>query len=90
MPNESRFSAHTYQIRRGSLNLECYYFRYRHYKGWIRRMRLEGIGPIAWIIAFLYILIVLEDITILQTKGSYFIFYFIGDDEVLIYLYSNL
>jgi hypothetical protein len=53
-------------------------------------MRLEGIGPIAWIIVFLYVLIVLEDITILRTKGSCFIFYFIGDNEVLIYLYSNL
>jgi hypothetical protein len=42
------------------------------------------------IAAFLYARVVLEGIMVLQTKGSYFILHFIGNDEVLIYLYSNL
>jgi hypothetical protein len=37
MPVESRFLARTYLIRRGSPYLECYYCRYKHSKGVIRR-----------------------------------------------------
>ena len=37
MPIESRFLVRTYSIRRGSPYLECYYCRYKHLKGVIRR-----------------------------------------------------
>ena len=37
MPVESRFLARTHSIRRGSPYLECYYCRYKHSKGVIRR-----------------------------------------------------
>jgi hypothetical protein len=63
-------------------------------------MRLGGIESVAWIIGFPYVIGVLEyiiirGIMVLWLVGFYrrdcaLYLYFIGDDEVLIYLYSNL
>ena len=41
MPVESRFHARTHRIKRGSPNLECYYCRYKHFKGVIRRDQIR-------------------------------------------------
>jgi hypothetical protein len=37
LPTISRFPAYTHQIRRGSPYRECYYCRWKHFKGQIRR-----------------------------------------------------
>ena len=63
-------------------------------------MRLKGIELVVWIVGFFYIIGALEYIIIrgiivlwlvgFYRRGLYLYLYFIGDDEVLIYLYSNL
>jgi hypothetical protein len=63
-------------------------------------MRLGGIEPVAWIVEFPYVIGVLEciitrGIMVLWPVGLYrrdraLYLHFTGDDEVLIYLYSNL
>jgi hypothetical protein len=63
-------------------------------------MRLGGIEPVTWIMGFPCVIGVLEYIIIRgimvlwlvgsYRRGLYLYFYFTGDDEVLIYLYSNL
>jgi hypothetical protein len=40
-PNESRFRARTHRIRRGSPNLECYNYRWRHHKGLIKQVKIS-------------------------------------------------